>query len=148
MIINALRKDEIDNSTIGCIFAIYMELLHIVSQTVHLVIYSYNGQGFFLLDVISTVLQMNSQIVTAGLLILIAYGWEITDTDLSKNNNKYIILGGTVWVLHTFIGFLTAIDDGEHHKYHDYGGIQGFSVVVIRIWLYLTFLYGIIKTFK
>ena len=148
LVITALRKDEIDNAKVGWIFAIYMELLHIAAQTVHLVIYSYNGQGFFILDVLSTVLQMNSQIVTVGLLILIAYGWEITDTDLSKNNNKFIILGGATLFLNSIIAFLTAIDDGEHHKYHDYGGLQGLILVIIRICLYWVFMYGVIKTFK
>ena len=73
-----------------------MELLHIGAQTIHLIVYSYNGLGFYILDVISTVLQMNSQIIVVGLLILIAYGWEITDTDIYKDSKKYVIFGGII----------------------------------------------------
>ena len=91
---------------------------------------------------------MNSQIIVVWLFILIAYGWEITDTDLSKSSIKYIILGGTIIALHTLVAYLTAFDDGEHHKYHDYGGFQGFAIIVIRIGLYITFIYGIVQTYE
>ena len=79
VIVSVMRKDEVDNAVMACVFAIYMELLHIGAQSIHLFLYSQNGQGFFLLDLISNVLQMNSQIIVVGLLIIIAFGWEITD---------------------------------------------------------------------
>ena len=115
------------------------------AQTIHLFLFNQNGQGFFLLDLISNVLQMNSQIVIVGLFILIAFGWEITDVDLSKDN-KLIFLGGGILVTHTIIAYLTAFDDGEHHKYHDYGGFQGLALISIRFILYGIFLYGVVTT--
>lgn len=46
------------------------------------------------------------------------------------------------------MAFLTAFDDGEHHKYHDFGGFQGFALSTIRVVLYVVFIYGIIVTIK
>mmetsp|Transcript_35648 Transcript_35648/g.41279 ORF Transcript_35648/g.41279 Transcript_35648/m.41279 type:complete len:273 (+) Transcript_35648:64-882(+) len=100
IIVSALRRDEIENAIVGCVFAIYMELLHIVAQIIHMILYSQNGKGFFLLDLISTVLQMNSQITIVGILILIAFGWEIIDVDFTKDN-KFMFLGGAIIVFHT-----------------------------------------------
>lgn len=102
VVIEALRNDNVDNPTMGTILAIYMELLHIIAQTIHLFIYSYNGSGFFLLDVISTVLEMNSQFIIVGMLILIAFGWSITDVDIMKDT-KYLVLGSITLVFHTMI---------------------------------------------
>ena len=146
LVIKAMSNDEVDYIKVGWIFAIYMELLHIGAQTIHLIVYSYNGLGFYILDVISTVLQMNSQIIVVGLLILIAYGWEITDADIYKDSKKYVIFGGIIWSLHTLMAYLTAFDDGEHHKYHDYSGMQGVGIIIIRICLYIAFINGVIKT--
>ena len=143
----ALNKEEIENPIIGMIFAIYLELLHIGSQSVHLYFYSRDGSGYFILDLVSTMLQMNSQIILIGLLTLIAFGWSITDLDVTKDI-KYIILGGAVLVAHAFSSLLTAIDDGAHHKYHDYSGFQGFMIVFLRLGTYVVFMYGVTKTIK
>ena len=69
----------------------------------------------------------------------------LNTVDITKDN-KIIYLGGAVVTTHTLIAFLTAFDDGEHHKYHDYGGLQGLGLVSIRILLYIVFIYGIVTT--
>lgn len=92
---DAFNKSDIDPAVMALVFAIYMELLHIITQCIHLYIYSYNGSGFFLLDIASTVLQMNSQIVIVGCFIMIAYGWQITNVDIAENT-KLIVLGAFV----------------------------------------------------
>lgn len=140
----ALNKDDIEVPVMCCVFAIYMELLHIITQSIHLYIYSQNGSGFFLLDLASTVLQMNSQIIIVGMLIMIAYGWLITDTDISQNTTL-MGLGVVVCLVQSCATFLTVIDDGAHHKYHDYGGWQGMILVVMRIILYVIFMVGVCR---
>jgi len=144
---DAMNKSEIDASVIGMLFAIYMELLHIATQCIHLYIYSYNGSGFNLLDLASTVLQMNAQIILIGLFVMIAYGWKVTENDITQNT-PLIVLGGVVCVVQSLTTFLTVVDDGAHHKYHDYGGFQGVILVFIRVVIWIVFVYGILTTIK
>mmetsp|Transcript_25441 Transcript_25441/g.22604 ORF Transcript_25441/g.22604 Transcript_25441/m.22604 type:complete len:323 (-) Transcript_25441:22-990(-) len=144
---DAMNKSEIDASIIGMVFAIYMELLHIATQCIHLYVYTYNGSGFYLLDLASTFFQMNAQIVIIGLFVMIAYGWKITENDITKNTTL-IIMGGVVCVIQSSMTFLTAIDDGAHHKYHDYGGFQGLILVILRLAIWIVFVYGILTTIK
>lgn len=139
----AMDKSTIDAPVMGMMFAVYMELLHIGTQCIHLYIYAYNGSGFYLLDLVSTILQMNAQIIIIGSFIMISFGWQITDTDITANT-KLIVLGCFVCVFQTCMTFLTVIDDGAHHKYHDYGGFQGFSLVVMRLMLWSIFVFGVL----
>ena len=92
---SAMDKTEVEIPIMGCIFAVYMELLHIAAQCIHLYIYSSNGSGFFVLNLASTILQMNSQIIIIGMLIMIANGWLITNVDITENN-KLMVLGAIV----------------------------------------------------
>ena len=143
----ALKHDHVDSPTMGAVLAIYMELLNIIMQTIHLYIYDYNGQGFFILDMLSTVCEMNSQFIISSMLVLIAYGWTITDVDILEDV-RYVALGMGVLLVHTMTSFLTAFDDGAHHKYHDYSGFQGIILVTLRIGIYAVFMYGITRTIQ
>ena len=51
-----------------------------------------------------------------------------------------------VVVLHTIIGGLIYLDNEEHHKYHDYQGIQGIMLCLFRICLFIGFMFGIVQT--
>lgn len=144
---NAVNSDSVDSPTMGAILAIYMELLHIILQTIHLYIYSDNGQGFFILDMLSTVCEMQSQLTISGILVMIAHGWTITDVDLIKDT-KQIVIAGIVILVHTLAAFLTAFDDDAHHKYHDYGGYQGLVIMTLRVGIYVVFIIGILNTIK
>ena len=144
---DVFNKSEIDAACIGMVFAIYMELLHIATQCIHLYVYIYNGSGFYILDLASTVLQMNAQVIIVGLFTMIAFGWKVTDKDISKNTTL-IFVGVFVCLVQSAMTFLTVIDDGAHHKYHDYGGFQGFILVLLRIFTWIIFVYGIVANIK
>lgn len=143
----AMGTDNVEAPSMACVFAVYMELLHIATQCVHLYIYSKNGSGFLLLSLVSTILQMNSQIIIVGMLIMISYGWLITDVDLTQNT-KLIVLGVIACLFQSLFTFLTAIDDGAHHKYHDYGGFQGFALISLRVILFFVFIFGVISHYS
>ena len=49
---------------------------------------------------------------------------------------------------HLLIAALTFIDDAESHKFHDFGGLQGFVLVMIRLVIYAIVMYGISDTSK
>lgn len=143
---DALNKVEVDAAKVGLIFAIYTEFLYIGCQTVDIFIYAYNGSGFYLLDLSGTFFQMTAQVVIVGLFIMIAYGWKVTDVDIAENNTL-VIIGGVVCVMQSGASFLTFIDDGAHHKYHDYGGFQGLLLIAIRVFTWIVFVYGLLQNF-
>ena len=73
---------------------------------------------------------------------MIAFGWTLTFYKLSENDNYQMIILLNILV-HLVVAILTLIDDGEHHKYHDYQGVQGFLLVMIRVGFFIMI---IIKT--
>mmetsp|Transcript_12568 Transcript_12568/g.12612 ORF Transcript_12568/g.12612 Transcript_12568/m.12612 type:complete len:268 (+) Transcript_12568:488-1291(+) len=141
---DALNDVEVDPANIGIIFAIYTEFLHIACTSIHLYVYAYNGSGFYLLDLSATFFQMTAQVVVVGLFTMIAHGWKITENDIAENTGL-VVLGGVICVVQSLASYLTFLDDGAHHKYHDYGGYQGIIMVALRILTWIVFVYGIVK---
>lgn len=43
---------------------------------------------------------------------------------------------------------LSYIDYDQYNKFHDYGGIQGFVLIIFRMILYSIFLFGCYDTLK
>ena len=59
----------------------------------------------------------------------------------------YIILALFVLMVHLMITALTFVDDDEHHKYHDFSGIQGGIIVGLRMILFAAYSYGFYTTY-
>lgn len=53
---------------------------------------------------------------------------------------------GAIFIIHIFITALTFIDNGEHHKYHDFEGIPGLLLILIRLGIFGFFLYTVKNT--
>lgn len=77
--------------------------------------------------------------------MLIAYGWTLT-TQNYFDPEIFCVVTSIIGVFHLMIAVLTIIDKDEKHKYHDYGGVQGFLIVLARIGLFAGFLIGLCKT--
>lgn len=108
-------------------------------------IYEFDGEGVPALDVLSIIFQVCSQVFIVSLLLLMAFGWTITYTTLPE---KETIIMFTVMslIIHGLIAGLTALDKDMYHKYHDYSGVQGMILVVLRLCLFGVFIYGIRMT--
>ena len=73
-------------------------------------------------------------------IIMISFRLAITkkeDTDFD------IYIASTIFVIimHLAIVGLSYIDNDQYHKFHDFGGIQGFILIVFRLILYAAFVY-------
>ncbi|CDW87269.1 integral membrane protein gpr180 [Stylonychia lemnae] len=126
-----------------------LQIAHIFFQLIHQTVYSYNGIGIFLLDILSTLQLIISQIIMAFLFLLLSFGWTITKNNVAMEELDLIIpISCFVIIMHVIVGGLIFIDNEEHHKFHDYSGIQGFMLCFMRILLFMGFIYGLYQTRK
>jgi hypothetical protein len=141
------KNEDFESPLFLLVLAIFFEFMQLLLRFIHLCDYWDDGYGFWPIDYISTIFQIASQVTIVSLIIMIAYGWTITYENL-KDSDTYIVVGGFVFVVHIILAFLTIVDNGEHHKYHDFEGFQGLLLVFLRLGLYGIFLYGVKETFK
>jgi len=81
---------------------------------------------------------------------MLASGWTLTydDIDFDDSLDIYLPIGAVVVVLHIMLAALDYVDVDESHKYHDYAGLQGYFLIVIKLLLLIGFLLRIRYTFK
>lgn len=105
--------------------------------------YSSNGRGIPFFDIVSLICQMLSEITFSSLLMMIAYGWTINFQNLDIDNNLdiYLPVGSVVIIVHLTLAAMTYIDIDAHHKYHDYSGVQGWVLILLKMGLFLYYLY-------
>ena len=125
-------EDILETPMLILIFAVYFEFLHLLFTMIHLSIYWFNGSGLWIFTYIATIMEIMSQVSIVSLVLLIAFGWTITYKSLNENENYLALIAGTI-ITHLIIAALTLIDNGKHHKYHDYEGFQGLLLVIIRL---------------
>lgn len=81
------------------------------------------------------------------LYMLLAFGWTINKNSVGMEELDIILpVGCFVVVMHVLIGSLIFIDNEEHHKFHDYSGVQGLLLCAFRLLMFLGFIFGIIKS--
>ena len=89
-----------------------------------------HGQGSIVLEIFARIFKIWAQVAISWLLLTIAFGWTVTFRYMEETD-VYVVTAVFVAIVHLFITGLTFIDDDEYHKYHDFGGIQGFVLIVI-----------------
>ena len=138
-----IKKEGSWESPMGIlVIALIIEFFHIIMNVMHLSVYEVDGEGLPTMDIMGTILQVISQVVIVTLLLLISFGWTLTYPHLPE---KETIAAFTIMVLiiHVLVASLTLLDKDEYHKYHDYSGVQGFVLVVLRLIMFGVFIYGI-----
>jgi len=116
------------------LFCVFLTVVHMFGQ-------SYDGQGFYVLSIFSRLSYIFAQVCMVWMLLMIGYGWTISYKSVDEKD-IYIIMMLFVLMVHMMITALTFVDDDEHHKYHDFSGVQGIIIVILRLILLSAFLYG------
>ena len=78
------------------------------------------------------------------LLITMASGWKLSYEDIGifdDNSEIYLPLCMFVFTIHTVLVALLFVDMDASHKYHDFSGIQGWCLVVLKTLLFAYFFY-------
>jgi len=104
-----------------------IQVLGVLFSALSLWSFSYNGEGYILLDVLSKIFDGLSETVMSILLIEMASGWTLTyaNVDLDEQIEVYIPVVLLIAMVHIIIATLTFVDIDSQHKHHDYAGLQG-----------------------
>eukprot|EP00743_Colponemidia_sp_Colp-15_P004031 GILK01004346.1.p1 GENE.GILK01004346.1~~GILK01004346.1.p1 ORF type:complete len:426 (+),score=63.19 GILK01004346.1:147-1424(+) len=125
--------------------AIAMQLVSIVSQIIHLTVYSMDGRGWFLFNFISQASTMLAQVLLCALFILIAWGWTITHNEIQQKEIFIPVLAG-ISVIHVVLLFLGRVLDDDHNKFHENEGLPGILTLMLRLGLFGWFFIGARET--
>lgn len=112
---------------------------------VHLWLFSSDGEGSTLCDVLSKVSQGFSEVAMSLLLITLASGWKIRfeEIDFDDGLEIYLPMTALVLMVHIILVALTFVDIDASHKYHDFAGVQGWCLVGLKTILFAYFFYCI-----
>merc|ERR1740139_829202 len=110
------------------------------------------GESIMPMKLVSIFLSLMSQCVMSFVFIALAMGWTtfakamgLIDLEKNKMVLVYMIL---VCGLHFFMGFLMIFDHEEHHKFHEYQGLQGTIILAIKFIFLLAFLSALTLSHK
>jgi hypothetical protein len=142
------RTEEIEGPQVGLVIAISAAFLSLMFMCGHIWAYSYNGQGFVLLDFLAQALEVISQLVLSVLFILLSSGWTLKYREYPEAD-IYIPVTLLVTMLHVLIVGFGRITDDSHYKFSDYEGEAGMLLVLLRVGMWLWFVYcikGLLKS--
>jgi len=125
--------------------AIGLQYLAQVSHTFHLWRYTGDGRGLKGLEVVSEILFMLSQVIQTSLLILIALGYTLLQSKIGELD-LMIPMCFMVAVIHIMLVGFGKIQDDASYKYHENEGAVGWVLLVMRLLLYIWFLWAVRST--
>lgn len=70
---------------------------------------------------------------------MIASGWSLKFGQLVQIEG-YLYTIFSVFMIQIIIAFVSSYDDGEHHKFHDYSGLPGLLLILIRLGIFFQFM--------
>ena len=82
------------------------------------------------------------------LLIMMASGWKLNYKNLDFDDGFDVYLPVTFFILlvEIMLAILTFSDIDAFHKYHDFAGVQGWCLVILKTLVYAWFVYCIYDT--
>lgn len=115
------------------------------AHTFHLWRYWYDGVGVKVLEVASELLFALSQVMLSTLLIIIALGYTLLQSNIGELD-LMIPVGFMVAVVHLILVGLGKVKDDSAYKFHDNEGPVGWILLILRVLLYFWFRWAINAT--
>lgn len=110
-------------------------------HTLHLWSYTSNGVGILVLDLMSEVLFMLSQVIFTTLLIAIAMGYTLLPSRTSRMAVVKLIAFMSL-VVHTALVSFSKMQEESSSKYHENEGAIGWVLLSVRLMLLIWFLFA------
>lgn len=84
------------------------------------------------------------------LVLMLANGWmtRFIKYDFEDGMEVYAPLFMLVVMVHVLFGALTFVDMDAYHKYHDFHGWQGYSLIFFKFIIIGVFIYFYMNTYK
>ena len=137
---------NIDYPLIFVNLAIFLQLCALVCEIIHLTAYSSNGMGSFVFNLLNNIFSLFSQFVFTILLILISWGWTINFSEF-ESMNCFLPFSGFIAMLQILFAIISKISDDEYYKFHEYENWAGYSILILRVTLFLYFIKGLYFSF-
>lgn len=113
-----------------------------ITEIVHLWRFRSDGEGLQMLDTLSQVLLMMSQVVQTTLLITIALGYTLLHLSMDELSMvKPIIF--VICVIHAALVAMGKLSSDHKFKYHENEGVVGWALLALRLGLYMWFVVAI-----
>lgn len=137
---NFKKTEDLETNLLMLNIAIGCQFLGIFFEVIHIWLYAYNGKGAVVLDVFYQVLEVLSSILITILLIIIASGWTLKFKDF-PDADIYVPIALFVVVLNLMIVGLGRITEDSYYKNSDYESIPGYFLVLMRVILWVWFIW-------
>jgi len=146
--IDYTKEYEKLESPLICLFiALMFQMFSLLLQTLHLVFYSYNGQGYPVADIFSMISLFMSETTMCILINFLGNGWTLIPNIMDMDNfDVYLPLIAVVVAAHLIIAGTSYIDNEAAHKFHDYGGYHGIALFVCKLLLLIYYIYSVCVT--
>ena len=141
------KEEEVDWAMVMLIAAMAFELFNFLSELFHQYLYAYNGYGNAFFNFNSTCNAVMSRTMITILLLLFSWGWCIDWKDLGEDIDLYIPMAILVFTIHIMVVALSRITTDDHNNHHDYDGITGIILIIIRFGFFIYFAYGVFETY-
>ena len=115
---------------------------------IHWWYYQDDGEGLILCDIFSKIFQGIASVTMSILLIMMASGWKLNYKDLDFDEGMDVYLPVTFFILlvEILLAILTFSDIDAFEKYHDFAGVQGWCLVILKTLVFAWFAYCIRDT--
>lgn len=140
-------EESIDYPTLVITIALFIELLSVGCEIMHMWIYSVDGSGSFLFNFANQALSITSQFLITCLLLLMAHGWSIKFLKF-EDMDVFIPLGILLGIIHILIVGVGRITDDESYRFHDYENWAGAFVMMLRVFLFAFWVYLFRETYQ
>jgi hypothetical protein len=137
---------KVDYPLIFVTLAIFLQMCALVCEIIHLDMYSSNGMGSFVFSLLNNVFSLFSQFLFTILLILISWGWTI-NFDEFESMNCFLPFSGFVALLEFLFTIISKVSDDDYYKFHEYENWAGYSILTLRVALFLYFVKGLYFSF-
>eukprot|EP00927_Polykrikos_kofoidii_P079602 TRINITY_DN76392_c0_g1_i1.p1 TRINITY_DN76392_c0_g1~~TRINITY_DN76392_c0_g1_i1.p1 ORF type:complete len:435 (+),score=47.64 TRINITY_DN76392_c0_g1_i1:47-1351(+) len=113
-----------------------------VAHMLHLMRYSTDGEGFWLLDVLAEVFFMASQVAHTMLLLAIARGYTLLPGKSSERDLAQLGFIASLAAHAALVSFGKMREGTSSQQHHNNDGLLGWAIVSIQVFLLLFFVYS------
>ncbi|CAD8075170.1 unnamed protein product [Paramecium sonneborni] len=125
---------------------LFIDIIAEVSFLLHYTVYSYNGIGIYLFDLLGSISNNASQLLFAFLFVALSQGWTITKQEL--NTVQFFPFISMVVIYQSIIMIIIKYFDGSEDKYHNFYGIGGWLLMFSKVGLTFLYTYGITRLYQ
>lgn len=139
-VMDYLKNEDLELRNVMLAAAIGLELYSIFFESIHLIIYAYNGSGFVIFSFFSQMCNIGSQLLIIVLCILMSSGWGISTSDFPVSDTS--LFGALILVLVYVVLIGTGkVADESSYKFSMYEGTTGNGMLMLRLSLWTIFIY-------